>query len=35
MAVVAQAACLHGMILEDTVAMPANNYSLVFRKTAL
>ena len=24
----------HGMILENTVAMPANNFSLVFRKSA-
>jgi len=33
MADVARVAGLHGMILEDIVAMPANNFSLVFRKT--
>jgi hypothetical protein len=32
MADVARVAGLHGMILEDTVPMPANNFSLVFRK---
>ncbi len=34
MADVARAAGLHGMSLEDSVAMPANNYSMVFRKAA-